>query len=700
MINEVVELQAGKEAHKKGDLANALNHYEKILSVNSRNADALHLVGLIYKARGDVQKAISYIKQAIDIAKVPLYYSNLGVVYYDQQMYPEAVDVYAKLVGGLDPRNIDGYIRLAALWNKLKRPDVAIQVLRTGIKNIPSNLKLYSDLLKCYREEKKYLSTYHCLCDILEFDPNNAEIVLEIGTLYLDVGDEGQALWYIDRALTMNPKLTRAYYYLGMILKGQNKLQEAEAAFRKALAFKENAFIYNQLSLVVRDLGKMDEGMECMRKACVLDPNNEGFEFNLANYLFFKRNYKEAEEALNELLRKHPNNSHAYNLLSILRIMQSRKEESLRFLEKAIELSPDDETLKTNYGIMLLSLGNMKEGWKYYEHRYSYNDQFKKTPALKLRNWIGQDLSNKTLYIITEQGAGDYFHFLRYIPLIKERFHPKKIYLQTLKPVADLVKENFSDYVEVVVTREQVPSYDFHCAITSLGFVFDTTLETIPQNIPYIHARKADVKKWSERMPRGKELNVGLVWAGNVAHKNNYYRSMHLSDLSTLLDVKNCKFYNLQVGDRADEVEAYKNQVMDLRGSFKDYAQTAAAIECLDLVISVDTSVVHLAGAMGKHAWVLIPFNPDWRWMHDRVDTPWYPTLKLFRQKEPLLWAPVVEMVKKELMQYAQRHEEVEPVGKAKKTASAKKHDIEKKRASAEKVVAKTQVKAKKKTSK
>ena len=261
--------------------------------------------------------------------------------------------------------------------------------------------------------------------------------------------------------------------------------------------------------------------------------------------------------------------------------------------------------------------------------------------------WTGEDLAGKTILLHHEQGLGDTIQFMRYAPLVAAR--GARIVLE-LQPALVRLAAGFQGTMEIVAAGSPLPPFDFHCPLLSLPERFATDLATIPVAIPYLVPETEATARWRRQLAPGAGLKIGLVWAGNPAHQDDRKRSLPLERLMPLLKVPGLRWFSLQVGERAGDIARLPGgMITDLSQNLTDLAETAAAIANLDLVVAVDTSVVHLAGALGRPVWVLLPFAPDWRWMLGRDDSPWYPSLRLFRQKRPDDWDAVVAKVRRAL---------------------------------------------------
>jgi hypothetical protein len=306
-----------------------------------------------------------------------------------------------------------------------------------------------------------------------------------------------------------------------------------------------------------------------------------------------------------------------------------------------------------NLALMLLTHGDFERGWREYEWRWrvrELNMEFKAAGP----QWDGSDLAGRQILLFAEQGLGDAIQFVRYIPQVSQR--GGKIALAVQGELIRLLRGTGGDRNEIsrsvetwVAFGEETPGYDVYCPLLTLPKVFGTTLSNIPADTPYLFADEAMAAQWKSRMPSDDRLKVGLVWAGRPKHINDRNRSIAAGKLAPLARAENVWFCSLQKGPIARPEDRPPFELADWTSELNDFADTAALIANLDLVICADTAVAHLAGAMGKRVWVLIPYLPDWRWMLDRTDSPWYPTMRLFRQPRPGDWETVMQQVATEL---------------------------------------------------
>ena len=341
-----------------------------------------------------------------------------------------------------------------------------------------------------------------------------------------------------------------------------------------------------------------------------------------------------------------------HNLGHVLE-MQGRFEESIASYERAVALKPDYANAAWNLSLVRLLLGDLRAGLAGYEGRWGITVP---PHGLQQPQWSGQPLNGARILLHAEQGLGDTLQFLRYVPMVQAAGGSVVLGVQaSLRRIALEVP----GVTQVVVHGEAMPELEWQCPLLSLPLVLGTTLETIPGQTPYLSVPDQALAKAAERAWPETGLRVGLVWAGNGLHMRDRYRSMRLSEFASILQLEGIHFFSLQMGPEAEQLQhvtvAVTEGITDLRPAIEDMADTAALIANLDLVIAVDTSVAHMAGALGKRVWLLLSTWTDWRWLLDRADSPWYPEMRLFRQKTLGDWQPVVEQVRCALAEACER---------------------------------------------
>lgn len=431
------------------------------------------------------------------------------------------------------------------------------------------------------------------------------------------------------------------------------RLAEAEAIYRQILAQAPAEHgVYQRLAEICYQAGRIEEALELMRRAIAVAPDVADYHANLAMLLSMLGRFEEAIAEFQRALAIRPQSPETLNNLGGALREMARFDEAAMTLRRALAMRPDYAEAEWNLAFVLLTEGNLREGLFAFEARL----RVKHFPNRRMEGpmWDGSDLHGRRILLHTEQGVGDTFNFIRYAPMVAARGGRVMVLCGT--DVYRLLSVQHLGVEQWVADGQRVPQFDTHCPLMSLPKVFGTTTETIPADVPYLVADPSWVQPWRERLARDPaHLKAGLVWAGNLHPIHNRKRTIGLSALGSLGACRDVSFYSLQKGPAAQEglSPPAGMKLVDWSGELNDFADTAALIAALDLVITIDTSVAHLAGAMGKPTWVLLPFVADWRWFLDREDSPWYPTMKLFRQAALGDWSEPVARLAGELMRLA-----------------------------------------------
>jgi tetratricopeptide (TPR) repeat protein len=517
-------------------------------------------------------------------------------------------------------------------------------------------------------------------------DTINAQAYNTIGFILQAQGRYAEAIENHKQAVQLKPDFAEAYNHLGVALNAQDRCDEAIASYTQAIQLAPDyADAYNNLAIALGIQERFDEAIANYQRAIQIEPKLVDAHYNLANILkkqdrdteaiaHYRQaiqlapDYAEAYNNLSSVLKERgdlgeavenckkaialkPDFAEAYNNLGLLLRAQGQHAEAVENYEKAIQLKPDYANAHWNYSLALLSNGRFAQGWKEYEWRRKANlgailDSQRQEPS----SWDGSPFVGKRLLIRYEQGMGDNLQFVRYVPMVKAR--GGMVIFETLRPLLGLLQgfDGIDELVESAPDGKPTVEFDLDMFILDLPKIFGTTVETIPAEVPYLYADQTKVEYWCNRLA-GDDFKVGIVWAGSARHTNDPNRSCALEHFAALGRIDGVRLYGLQKGQGAAQVDdvAGQMEIVNLGEQFEDFTDTAAVVENLDLVVSVDTAVLHLAGAMGKEVWALLPFDTDWRWMLDRKDSPWYPTMRLFRQKKPGDWDNVFSRVANEM---------------------------------------------------
>ena len=487
---------------------------------------------------------------------------------------------------------------------------------------------------------------YRCA---LALKPDLAETHTHLAGVLAKQGDIAGALQNYRRAVQLKPDFAEAYTSLGILLDEQGDLAGAEDACRRAVAAKPgSALVHSNLAAVLDERGCLAEATESCRRALTLNPGLAAAHSNLAGILWRQCDFESSVAACRRAIALNPTCAAAYCNLGSALSDQGDLEEGLRCYQRALEAKPDWATALFYTGLTLLLQGNFAQGWQDYEQRWRLKHWRRREFSQPL--WLGEPLEGARILLHAEQGLGDTLQFVRYVPLVAAR--GGKVILE-VPPRLRRLLSGLEGAAEVISRGQDLPEFTWQCPLMSLPLAFGTELATIPADVPYIHADPARVQAWSQRLER-TGLRVGLVWAGSPKHVNDRQRSLPLARFTALTQIPGASFYALQKGHAAAETQPLPPgmRLIDLGPEQSNMAETAAIIANLDLVISVDTSVAHLAGALGKPVWILLHYVPDWRWLLHREDSPWYPTARLFRQPKLRDWDPVLQRVEEELARY------------------------------------------------
>jgi tetratricopeptide (TPR) repeat protein len=486
-------------------------------------------------------------------------------------------------------------------------------------------------------------------CSILTYDPRNFVALHLLGFLNFQRGRLLDALKFIEAALSVDGGHVAALLNRGRILHAMDRCDEALASYNDALEGEpNNAEILNARGIALLDLARPREALESFE--CALAINGDYVEAlgNRGNAMLKLNRPQDAVASYDAALQLAPGHSQVLtNRANALRRLD-RPAEALLNAEAALASRPNYAEAQFEASLAQLTLGRFRVGWKGYESRWATGAFAPHRRDFNAPLWVGeQSICGKTILLHAEQGYGDTIQFVRYAPLVAER--GAKVFLEVQPELVGLLSQMRG--VEIVVARgEPLPAFDFHCPLLSLPLAFGTTLEAIPGDVPYVRAGRAEIAAFEHRLP-SKRPRIGVAWAGRRSHKNDLSRSMSLETLLPLLETSAVQFISLQ-RELCGEDEHFLRghpEVFRIGEKLGNFAETAAIISLLDIVISVDTAVAHLAGALGQPVFVLLPFAADFRWMREHPESAWYPTARLFRQRSFGQWHDVVAAVRDEL---------------------------------------------------
>lgn len=507
-------------------------------------------------------------------------------------------------------------------------------------------------------------------------DARNAGTQANLGDALSASGRHDDAIAAYRRAIAIEPRHAPAQAGLGIALQARGDTAGALAAFERAAALApQSAPILTNLGAALQAAGRLDDALAALARACALAPFHPEPLYNTGVVLQAKGDLAGAERAYRDALAQAPQHVQALHNLGFVLAQQGKPAPALEFYERALALAPDfaeaqfnranalkdlgrfgdaiagyDQTLQIdpqhvrarfNRSISQLTLGNFKNGWRDYDRRWDL-------PGIQLpdlaRRWAGEALRGKRILLIAEQGFGDAIQFSRFASLLAAG--GAVVILQSRAEVFDLLK-TVKGVDQVIPLGQALPSYDYWCPLLSVPFMLGTELKSIPSNVPYLRASRPIKREIQDLLSnRGSVFRIGFAWSSSKASTNDN-RSTALGQFRSLAEIPGVQLVSLQKGPEAGLLhqDPLRSLVVDANEHLNDFADTAALIGELDLVISVDTALAHLSGALGRPTWILLPFSADWRWLIDTTKSPWYPTARLFRQPRPSAWEPVMDAV-------------------------------------------------------
>jgi tetratricopeptide (TPR) repeat protein len=686
------------ELHRAGQLSPARAIYQEIIAAAPRHFGALHLCGVIDGQTGNYQRAIQLLNRAIDVEpENPSAYRNRARALRELNRFLEALADYDRIIA-LMPDDAAAYRQSADMLRTLGRLEEALERYQKALTLIPDLAEAHYGMGSVQAEKGQRDSALVSLDRALSINAHLPEAHNNRGVILASMGLSEQALMSYQRAINSNPDYAEPYINRAVLLKELGKLEAALADYNRAVACKEGyGPAYFNRGLLLLDLKRpeaalwdFDEALKSMQQ--VPEAHN-----NRAVALIRLGRGKDALRNLERAIALKPDYAEAYCSRGRVLIDIGREEEALQSYERAVSLKSDYVEALINSGFilgnrlqisaalerydraialngnaadahfnkatLLLLSGDLAAGWVEYEWRWQYREASPSIVGgkqLGMPLWLGKEsIQGRTIFLHDEQGLGDTIQFCRYVRLVAEE--GAKVILAVREPLLGIMSglEGVTGIVSTGVTS--LPDCDFHCPLASLPLAFNTTMESIPAQIPYLKCDPEKVTQWRETLGESTKLRVGLVWSGGLRANEpemwsiNQRRNIPLAKFAPLRH-PGIEFYSLQKGEPAEsELRDLTSsnwdgpQIIDFTERLHDMSDTAALTQTLDLVISVDTSTAHLAGALGKEVWILNRFDTDWRWLLDRYDSPWYSTARIYRQDKPGNWDGVIQRVARDL---------------------------------------------------
>jgi tetratricopeptide (TPR) repeat protein len=488
-------------------------------------------------------------------------------------------------------------------------------------------------------------------CDkAVQLKPDDAELWKQLGNILLELERYDHALLSFQHVLKLDSRHQDAAYKSGVLLHQMGRFEEAIARLNLCDEVLPNhAPTLQARARTLYNLKGFEQALADNRRANTLDPGNADTCNNLGACLQALGKEEEALSAFDQALDRLPDAIEILNNKAFILGQLQRFDEAFACYDQIRARHLNNATTDWNLALLQMLTGNFEAGWAGRESRWTKASPIP-YPKFSQPMWLGDEpVEGKTLLIHVDEGLGDTIQFVRYLPMVAAR--GARVILVVERPLHSLLSGLPGVWRCLPLSDDPPPAFDMHCPVGSLPLVFGTRVDTIPSATSYLPSPpQARVQAWEERLGPHDRLRVGLAWSGNASHRNDFNRSTSLKLLSRILDV-DASFVSLQKDPRPDDrAQLAQTGIVDLTSDLTDFAETAALVSCLDLVVTVDTSIAHLAAALGRPTWILLPWTPDYRWLLDRDDSPWYPTARLFRQSETRDYAGVLDSVRSELL--------------------------------------------------
>jgi tetratricopeptide (TPR) repeat protein len=598
-------------AYKAGQLSQAEAICRQVISLDRDFFDAIYVLAVVQAGLGNNVDALANYDRALAL----------------QPRHAEALSNRGNTLKALKRLNqaLDSFDRALAI-----QPDYPAGLSNRGA--VLFEMGRYAEALATYDRS-------------LAIRPEQAAALYNRGGALHKLGRFEEAIASYDRALALSPGLVEAHANRGNTLNALHRYTDALASFDRALALRPDLIeALTNRGNALNGLKRYDDALASYDRAIACQPSHAAAHYNRATTLHEMKRYDEALASYDCAIQLQPAYPEAFSNRGATLWELKRHDEALASYDRAIAIQPEFPEAHWNAASLRLLTGDFERGWAEYEWRWQY-----KTMALARRDftqplWRGEPADGKTILLHSEQGLGDAIQFCRYVPLAAGR--AARVILEVDRRLHDLMS-SLDGAAQVISAGNALPKFDLHCPLLSLPRAFNTRLETIPSATPYLRASPERLAKWSARLGPKRGVRVGLIWSGNPAHHRDQARSIELSALAPLLDA-GATFFSLQKDPRPADaaILGSRSDVIQIADELADFSDTAAVMDQLDLIISVDTSTVHLAGALGRPVWILLSYLPDWRWLLDRDTSPWYPTARLFRQDETRRWDNVIPRVR------------------------------------------------------
>ena len=676
---------------QQGRLAEAVDAYRQFLTIEPRNGDVLQLLGIALARIGRTVEAVEALSAAAAVQPGnPVLQANLGNALNETGRHSEALASYGRAVA-LKPDFAPGHRGRGMTLLRLGQAEAAVQALSNAVRLQPDNASFHNDLgVALERLDRKADALSH-FDRAAQLNPSHVEAHHNRGLLEAALGRHSQALASLDRALALQPQRAAIHANRGNVLADLGREDEAIASYDKALALEpRDPVTLRKRGRLLMSLQRASEALANFAAALALAPEDSETHFLHGVALALMQRHEEALLSFERALALNPRSAELLNnrgvalgqlarheeaLASFERAIAiapgyieahtntantlttlQRHSEALQYFDRALSIKPLDSYLQWGKARALLSLGDFRQGWPLYESRLQLEHLRPLRRHTDLPRWLGREsIEGRALLVYAEQGLGDTVQFCRYLPLLEAR--GARVIFE-VQPALQILLQSAPTHAQILAFDAQLPPFDLSTPLLSLPWLLGTEPDSIPGGIPYLSAQPAQTASWRGRLAGFSGLKVGIAWQGNVEterHGGYIGRSFGLAAAAPLAEIAGVTLISLQKGagsEQRSQVD-FASKVLELTDPWEmgsaELMHTAALMSALDLIVTADTLTAHLAGALGVPVWLVLSASPDWRWLTQREDTPWYPSMRLFRERPNGGWSDVFERVAREL---------------------------------------------------
>ena len=557
-----------------------------------------------------------------------------------------------------NPNHFKSIFYLGILLAQTKKFNLAKSFLHKAIQIQPNYAMAYNNLgvvLKELGENQKAIKNYE---KAIQIQPNYADAHYNLGVVLKELEENQKAITCYEKAIQIQPNYADAHYNLGVVLKDLEKYQKAITCYEKAIQIQPNyAMAYNNLGVVLKELGENQKAIKNYEKAIQIQPNYAMAYNNLGVVLKELGENQKAIKNYEKAIQIQPNYAMAYNNLGSVQKELGENQKAIKSYEKSMQIDPNNPDVNFNFGMLLFSMSDFKKGFIQYEWRKKLPQNINKYKNIKGVEWQGENLNNKTILILSEQGIGDIIQFSRYIYLIEKEYSVNIIF-KTYKRMPYLFSKS---KFKIILNEDNIPKYDFYKHLMSLPKIYYEKTKTFPSQINFIPKDKKIALKWKERLNEIKGFKVGINWQGSKTNKSDHLRSIPLNYFNDLFNIEKINFISLQKGFGVEQIKNFKHKdklydfSKEVDNGENIFEDTIGILQNIDLVISIDSSLVHLSSTLGIKTFALLHFCPDWRWNLITKEFSWYDNLKIYKQEEINKWDSIFSLLKKDLIAYEQR---------------------------------------------